>query len=152
MTNWLKIGVGCALLYLGVLRGAKGLIVKVSNYSFRGVNLADGTVSLDLNFLVKNPLFVGLKLKAITGDVYAQGQKVGSVNTTVDYYLSGGKSHIIPVVVNLQMANVGQAVLLNIQSGDIRTLTIGFDGKLYVGDWSVGIPVQIDLNYDDLRK
>ena len=126
------------------------MIVAVRDYSFRGLSLTDGTVSLNLNFLIKNPLFVGLTLKGIAGDVYAQGQKVGYINTTIDYYLSGGHTHVVPVVVNLNMSSVGQAALLNIQSGDISTLTIAFDGKIYIGSYSIGIPVQITLNYEDL--
>ena len=147
MNKWVKIGIGAALLWYGVLRGAKGLIVKVRDYSFKSVDVATGTVSLYLNFLVKNPLFVGLTLKGIAGDVYAQGQKVGTVNTTLEYYLSGRHTHIIPVVVNLSMAQLGQSALLGMQNGDIRNLTVSFDGKLYVGSWSVAIPIQIDLDY-----
>ena len=140
------------MVWFGVLRGARALVVKVYNYSFRSVNISDMTVSLNLNFLVKNPLFVGLTLKSIQGDVYIQGQHVGYVNTTVNYYLSGGHTHIIPVVVNLQVGSLGQAALMNIQTGDIRTLTIAFDGKMYVGSQNVGIPLQIDLDYNSLVK
>lgn len=147
-----KIGFGIGLLWYGVLRGAKGLIVKVRDFTFRSVNLTDGTVSLNLNFLIKNPLMVGLTLKGIAGDVYVQGQKVGDVNTTLEYYLSGWHTHIVPVIVNLDLENVGQAALLNIQSGDIRTLTIAFDGTLYVGKYGVGVPVQMNLNYEDLIR
>lgn len=147
-----KIGIGAALLWYGVLRGAKGLIVKIRDYSFRSVNLVDGTVSLNLNFLIKNPLAVGLTLKGIAGTVYAQGHKVGEINTTIEYYLSGWHTHIVPVIVNLNMASVGEAALLNIQSGDIRSLTIAFDGKLYVGKYNVGVPVQLNLNYEDLTR
>ena len=146
----LKIGFGAAFLWYGILRGAKALMVGVRDFSFRGLNMTDGTVSLNLNFLIKNPLLVGLKLKGIRGEVYAQGQQVGYINTTIDYYLSGGHTHVVPVVVNLQVAELGQAVMLNIQSGDIRTLTIAFAGKIYVGSQNIGVPVDITLNYEDL--
>ena len=148
----IKLGAGVALLWYGVLRGAKGLIVKVHNYAFRGIDTATGTVQLNLNILVKNPLFVGLTLKGISGEIYAQGQKIGTVNTSIDYYLSGGKTHIIPVVANLTMTGAAQAAMANIQSGNVRTLTVSFDGRIYVGTWSVPIPVQIDLDYNDLTK
>ena len=145
-----KIGLGAAILWYGVLRGAKALMVGVRDFSFRGLNMTDGTVSLNLKFLIKNPLLIGLTLKRISGEVYAQGQKVGYINTTIDYYLSGGHTHVVPVVVNLFMADLGQAALLNIQSGDIRTLTITFAGKIYIGSYNVGVPVDITLNYEDL--
>ena len=150
MEKWVKIGLGLGLLYYGILQGAKGLVIRVYSFAFKGVNLADNTVSLSLNLLVKNPLLVGLTLKAISGDVYVQGNRVGYVNTTYDYYLGGGMSHVIPVVVNLNMSDVGQAALLNIQTGAIQNLTISFDGKVYVGSMNVPIPLQLDLNYKDL--
>lgn len=152
MNSWAKLLVGGALLWYGVLRGVKGLVAKVYSYSFRSINFSDLSVSLNLNISVKNPLFVGLQLKGVMGDVFVQGHKVGSANTSYNYYLSGGKTHIIPVVVTLNLADVGQAALLNIQSGDVRTLQISFDGKLFVSNNSIGVPLQFDLDYNDLVK
>ena len=146
----IKFSAGAALLWYGVLRGAKGLIVKVQQYSFRSVNVASGTVGLNLQIYIKNPLFVGLTLKGISGDIYAQGVKVGYVNTTMDYYLSGGHTHIIPIVANLTFAGAAQAALANIQSGNVKTLTVDFDGKLHVGKYGVGVPLQFKLDYNDL--
>ena len=71
-----KIGLGLGLLWYGVLRGAKGLVVRIKDYSFYGVNLDTMTVSLQFNLLIKNPLLVGLTIKGIAGDVFAQGQQV----------------------------------------------------------------------------
>ena len=147
-----KIGLGAAFLWYGILRGAKSLVVRVNNFSFRSIDLNTGTVSLNLNLFIKNPLLVGITIKGVLGDVYAQGYKVGTVNTAYDYYIAGGKTHILPVIVDLNMMDVGQAAILNIQSGDIRTLTIAFDGKLYVGSYSVAIPLQLELDYNDLVK
>ena len=152
MANWAKIAIGFGFLYYGVLRGAKSLIVKVKNYSFAGIDLTSGTVQLYLNLLIKNPLVVGVAIKGCTGDVYVQGHKVGYVNMSYDYFLAGGHTHVLPVVVNLMMGDVAQGALLNIQTGDIRNLTISFDGKVYAGKYSVGIPVQFDLYYNDLTK
>ena len=150
MRNLLKIGLGLGFLYYGILRGARGLVCKVKSYSFRNVDIANGTVSLNLNLLIKNPLLVGIKIYGVTGDVYVQGHKVGYVNTAYDYYLSGAHTHVLPVVVNLTMGDVAQAALLNIQSGDIRNLTIAFDGKIYAGQKTVGVPFQFELDYDKL--
>lgn len=152
MREWAKIVIGLGLLYYGVLRGAKSLIVKVKNYSFAGLDVASGTVQLYLNLMIKNPLLVGVQIKGATGDVYVQGYKVGYVNMSYDYYLAGGHTHILPVVVNLLMGDVAQGALLNIQSGDIRNLTVAFDGKIYAGKYSVGIPVQFELDYNDFVK
>ena len=152
MERLVKIGFGLGLLWYGVLRGAKGLVVRIHSYSFNNVNLSDMTASLNLNLSIKNPLLVGLTIKGIQGDVYAQGQKVGYINTTYNYYLAGGKTHVLPVIVNLDLSGVGGAALLNIQSGDVRTLTIAFDGKLFVGKYNVGVPLKFELDYNDLTK
>ena len=147
-----KIGLGLGLLWFAVLRGAKGLVVRVSSYSFRSVSLVNNTVSLNLNLLIKNPLLVGLTIKGVVGDVFVQGLKVGSVNTTYDYYIAGGRTHILPVIVDLDMSSVGEAAMLNIQSGDVHTLTIAFNGKLMVGEYGVSVPLQLELDYNDLVK
>lgn len=152
MREWAKIVIGLGLLYYGVLRGAKSLIVKVKSYSFAGLDITNGTVQLYLNLMIKNPLLVGVQIKGATGDVYVQGYKVGYVNMSYDYYLAGGHTHVLPVVVNLVMGDVAQGALLNIQSGDIRNLTVAFDGKIYAGKYSVGIPVQFELDYNDFVK
>ena len=150
MDRWAKIGAGVLLLWYGVLRGAKALQVGLQSYSFSGIDLTNGTVSLTLNIYVKNPLLVGVTLKAVQGDVYVQGEKVGYVNTAIDYYLSGGRTHILPIVVNLTFAGAAKGLIANIQSGDIHTLTMTFDGKVFVGNYNVGVPVKIDLDYNDL--
>ena len=150
MNNWAKILGGAALLWWGVLRGANALVVGIKSWAFRGLDLTTGTVDITLNFLIKNPLIIGLTLKDIYGDVYVQGQKVGNIAMTYNYYLSGGHTHQIPVIVRLNLANLGQAALLNIQSGDVRTLTIAFDGKLIVGSAGVPVPINVTYNWEDL--
>ena len=145
-----KILGGAAFLWWGVLRGASALVVGIKSWAFRGIDINTGTVDITLNFLIKNPLVVGLTLKAAQGDVYVQGQKVGVVNTTYDYYLSGGHTHQVPVIVRLDMSNVGQAALQNIQSGDVKTLTIGFDGRLIIGSARVPVPIRVNYNWGDL--
>lgn len=145
-----KIIIGGALLWYGVLRGARGLVVKVRDYTFSGLSLTDNTMQLTLNLLIKNPLLVGVTIKGVTGEVYAQGFQIGSVNTTYNYYIAGGKTHILPVIVNLNMSDVLHAGLMNIQSGDVRTLTIAFDGYIMAGKYNIKVPLQFELDYNDL--
>lgn len=145
-----KIIIGGALLWYGVLRGARGLVVKVRDYAFSGLSLTDNTMQLTLNLLIKNPLLVGVTIKGVTGEVYAQGFRIGGVNTTYNYYIAGGKTHILPVVVNLNMSDVLHAGLMNIQSGDVRTLTIAFDGYIMAGKYDIKVPLQFELDYNDL--
>ena len=150
MNKWLQIGVGAALLWYGILRGARGLVIKLKSYQFNSVNLSDYTMQLTLNLLIKNPLLVGVTIRGIIGDVYAQGEKIGTVNSSYDYYLSGGATHVLPVTINLRMGDMTRAAIMNINSGDVKTLTVAFNGKIYAGKYNVGLPLQFELNYNDL--
>lgn len=147
-----KILGGVGLLYFGVLRGAKGLKFGLQSYSFEKVDLTNMTINLRLNIQIKNPLLVGLTIKGVIGDVYAQGVKIGAVNTKYNYYIAGGKTHVLPVVVNLSMANIGEAAVQNILSGDIKTLNVAFNGKVLVGKYEVGVPVKFGFDYKDLTE
>lgn len=145
-----RIIIGGTLLWYGVLRGARGLVVKVRDYVFSGLSLTNNTMQLTLNLLIKNPLLVGITIKSVVGDVYAQGFRIGGVNTTYDYYIAGGKTHILPVVVDLNMGDVLNAGMININSGDIRTLTIAFNGYIMAGKYNIKVPLQFELDYNDL--
>ena len=84
--------------------------------------------------------------------MYIQGQKVGYVNSIYNYYLSGGHTHQIPVNVRLQISQLGAAVWANIQTGDIKNLTIAFDGKIYIGSAGVPIPIQWSTDYNEMTE
>lgn len=146
-----KLVAGMALVWFAILRWYRGLICKLYNWEYESVDLTNGTIAIKLSFLIKNPFLVGLTLRGIIGDVYVQGEKAGYINTRLDYYLGGGKTHIVPIIVNLSIGGMGAALVANIQSGDVRTLTIDFDGKL-LGKWDIAIPLKISMNYDDLTK
>lgn len=152
MRDWAVIGLLLGAAWYGIFRGAKGLVIKLYSYALSGMDLATNTIQLTLNILIKNPLYISLMIKGVHGDVYAQGQKIGTVDKTYNYNLSAKKSHIIPVVIDLDMVDSLQAAILNIQSGDVRTLTIAFDGTLEVGKYGVSVPLKFELDYNDLAK
>ena len=142
---------GLAAIWYGAVNAWRSLIVGVYNYTFRSFDLSNGTVQLYLNIMVKNPLLFGVTVRNVQGDVYIQGQRVGFVNTDLDYYVTGGgKTHILPVIVNLYIRSLGSAFLSNIQSGDIRTLQVAFDGKIYVTNKNIPIPCQKELTWADI--
>lgn len=149
--GWLQIAMGVGLLWYGVVRGAKGLKIGCQSFAFRNINLSEGTADVQLNISIKNPLVVGVKIKGIAGDVYVQDQQVGVVDMQYDYNISGGKTHIIPVVVKLTFNGAAQAALSLIQSGQIQNLTAAFDGKVMAGEHAVAIPLRFTLNWEDMK-
>lgn len=146
----LKILAAAAALYYLVLRGARALIVEVGNYSVHSVDLLNERITLRINFLINNPLLVGITLKGIDGDIYVQGVRTGRVNMKYDYYLSGRHAHSIPVLVELSTSQMTDAIIANIKTGNINTLTIAFDGGIIVSDSLVRIPVNKVLTWSDI--
>ena len=53
---------------------------------------------------------------------------------------------------NLSIANIGEAAVQNILSGDIKTLNVAFNGKVLVGKYEVGVPVKFGFDYKDLTE
>ena len=151
MNDLTKIGIGCTLLWLGITTVIRNFSVTLQSYAFRSIDLTNKTVSLVLNLAIKNPLLFGATVHSVTGKVYMQGREVGYVNTTYNYYLSGGATHVLPVIVNLVIGDVGAAAMENIASGDVRTLSIGFDGKVKIGKKGlISVPIKVQLGYNDL--
>ena len=145
-----KIALGVTLLWYGVLRGARALVVMLKSWSLVYVDITDMTAKIVLYFLIQNPLVIGLKLKGIVGDVYVQGQNVGHIEHYYNYYLSGLKSHVIPVETILDLDIFGVTMLQNIQAAAVGDIEIAFDGKILVGKYNVPIPVKIERIWGEL--
>ena len=152
MNNWIKFGMIAAVAWYGILRGAKRLMIVIKDYTLNYINLSEGTVGLSVQFVIKNPLLIGLTLSRIEGQVFAQGQQVGTIDEELNYYIAGGRTHILPVNVELLLSSVQRAAMANIESGDIHTFTVDFDGKLYVSNYNIPVPIQFSFNYGDLIR
>lgn len=150
MSDWAKIGLGIGALWLAFRIAAKGLVVGVSKVLLKGIDLSQGVAQVQLNVSVRNPLPVGVKVKDITGSVYANGVQIGYVNTVFDYLLGGERTHILPVVVNLTAQGMGEALWKNIQTGDINNLVLDFDGQLHVTKLNIAVPVELSFKWRDL--
>lgn len=150
MTNWAKIGVGAGALYVIYRIAVQNLVVGIQRAFLYGLNIEKGIAAVQLNVSLQNPLPFGVTVKNIVGTVYAGGVPIGTVNTTLNYYVGGAKVHILPVIVNLTADGMGQAVWQNIQTGNINNLVISFDGKIHATKLNIGIPLQFDLKWSDL--
>lgn len=152
MKSAVKIGLAAGLLYYTVLRGASALFVGVRGYMLKGIDVATGMITLQINFVINNPLWVGIRLRSIDGEIFIQGVKCGVIDMRYDYYMSGRRSHNIPVLVTVDTSNLGQAVLANISTGNINTLTVDFDGGVTVGKSDlVRIPLKKTLDWEDIQ-
>lgn len=147
-----RIG-AAAFLYFGILRGATALYFGIKDYFFRSISLTNQMAEFVVTFTIHNPLFVGLTLKSVAGDIYIQGIKCGTINQSYDYFLPGRKTWNISIPVQIDLKQLTSAVIQNISTGDINTLTIAFDGYAFIGGSGlVRIPFQKTITWDDLQK
>lgn len=147
-----KILLVCGLLYYTIARGVNALDISIRGAQFGGLDLTKKEVQVKLFFYIKNPLLIGIKLRGITGDVYMQGLKVGYVNSSYDYFLSGGRTQTVPVTVTCNIASLSEAMIANIQSGNIQTLTVAFDGYITAGKNGVALPIQKTIGWNEIKK
>ena len=147
-----KIG-AAAFLYFGVLRGASALYLGIKDYYFQSISLTQNSARFIVTFLINNPLFVGLTLKSISGDVYIQGNKCGTVNVDYDKYLAGRQAWSVAVPVDIDLSQLTASIIDNINTGNINTLTIAFDGGIIIGGTGlVRIPFAKTVTWNDISK
>ena len=150
------LGIGAGLLYFSIKEGIKRLVVDVYSYSFAELSLVEKIVRLNLNLRIKNTLPVGVNVKRLVGKIYMQGSEVGYVDTKYNYYIDGFKTHVLPVVINLDLSSVKDAIIENIKTGDVNTLKIEFVGNvqaskdLYVTKLYARVPVNLSFGWDDI--
>ena len=150
MKTVVKIGLAAGALYVAYKVALKNFTVNVKDIAFKGIDLNKGIAQILINLSVKNPLPFGVTIKDVQGDIYAQGVKVGYVNTEYNYLMAGESVHILPLYINLSSAGVGEALWKNIQTGNINTLKINFSGKIRITKINIGIPLDLSFDYKEL--
>ena len=138
------IGTIAAVLYYGVLRGLKALSVRLQSIGLYGFDYEHNLVNLSAMFAIYNPLFVGLTLRGVQGEVYINGQHAGFVNHPMNSFLASGVESYVEVGIALNMSELSSAILAQLQTGNMSDVTISFNGSVFVGDAKVGLPVQYD--------
>lgn len=135
--------VGGAALWWGVLRGIDAIKIKFEK--IRLVGITSTSMTMNLSVLVKNPLFVDVLVNDIVGDVYLMGEKCAVVNYPINQRLRGGKTSRLQVYIEVLGQQVGQALWANIQTGNINTLLMRFDGYVTVRGMRIPIDRQFTL-------
>lgn len=138
---------GAALWYL-ILRGVNAVKVTFDSVSI-GTPSADG-INMSLSVLIHNPLLVSLTIQNITGDVYVQDILAAKVDTPVNQRLSAMETNRVYANFALDTVSLGKALGRNIQTGDINSLTLYFDGYVTVN--GIDIPVSRTFLLGDLLQ
>lgn len=132
-------------------------VINGLQFRFNGLQIlstfAGGYLStVRLNLLIRNPLFFGVTVDAIQGQLYAQGVRMTNYDYDVNitHPIDLKARSITPVSLDflVDWSKLGEAVKANILSGDISTFTVQFVGTVTVE----GHPVNVSktISYYDL--
>ena len=148
---------GVALFITQVLRGIQALRITLDGYSFDSVSLSDGTVGMYLYFKIVNPLWVGITLKEISGELTAvsdqtqQPEIIGTVYNRYNYFIRGNATHQVRAKIKVNAQSVIAATMQNVASGDINNLLLTFSGKLvFGGTKEVSLPIKRTMTFREL--
>lgn len=142
---------GAAALYWWIYRGYKALVMRFDSISFGYVDLSANTVTVYLNLVLRNPLLADLYLNKISGQLYLQDVLVSDMDTPLQMTIGGRKLIRVGIPIKCDMSGLSDAVKKNILSGDIRNLTVKFDGIIDMGQKvSVPLPIHIFKDWEDL--
>lgn len=137
----IKILALSGILYYLLLRTTKALIVSLKSYAIQNFDFGAKKIYMRLNFEAKNPIKVGVVIKRISGDVYVNGLLSGWISNDINFYLGANGTSVIPVVAELSIDGLTDAVLHTLESGEEHN-TIAFNGT--VETELAKIPIQVE--------
>lgn len=140
----LLIGIG-GLAYFArrTVRNIKVIFDSLKVYEVRTDN-----VLFQVKVRFYNPLFTDVTLQSLAGKIWLMGKEAAVMESEINQTLYRRTESSLAFYFKTTAAELGTALWDNIQTGDIKTLTIRFVGHLMVND--VKIPVDKIFTYDDL--
>lgn len=149
--GWI-LGIGAAL-YWWVYRGYKALVMRFDSLTFGGLDIVNDTVTLYMNLVMRNPLIADLYLAGVRGKLYVQDVLVSDVDADMQMVIGSNKLLQVGIPVPCKLSGISEAIRDNILSGDIRTLTVRFDGVIDMGKKvSVPLPITITKDWSSIKS
>lgn len=130
-----------AALWYWVLRGVRAVSVKFEKLRITGI--ADKKVLFNVSALIYNPLLVTVLVNNIVGDIYIMGIPCAKVNYPLNQRIRSRGTSRITVNFEAYTDQLGEALVTNIATGDIRTMLFQFVGYVTAG----GINIKIDKSF-----
>lgn len=147
--------VACSVLFVQRLKSnIEKLAVTIKSVRLQRVNFAS-ELSADIlfNILFVNPTILGVYLQSIQGDIYVNGVSVGYINNTYNYHVKGNATHLLEVVAHIDAAHSAEAIITNIESGNVNNGNLQFVGSVVVGSlFPITVKINKVLSYGDLVK
>lgn len=97
--------------------------------------------AIAMNFDIQNPNSTGLMIRAIVGDLYADGKRIAAISMFGDYLVAGARQMTIPIVAKPYK----RELLISAQNlWDRGTARVYFQGSINVNN----IKIPLTLNYN----
>ena len=141
------IGAGMVLWY-GFLRGVRA--VKVYFDKLRVVSIAADGIIYRISLAIHNPLLIDVVINDIQGKVYIMDTHVATIDYPVNQRIRSFGTSVFDIQFEAYSDKIGAALWQNIQTGDVHTLLVTFDG--YVTVKGVNIHVKKQFTYDDIFR
>ena len=137
---------GGAALYYWVLRGIRGISVAFNG--LRVLSIVDDEVRFSVQLSIRNPLIVSVLVNDIVGTVYLMDIPVAEVSLPLNQRIYARSVSPVTINFNVSKEKLGEALYANIQTGDVRTLLVRFDGYLKAAKMQLHIDKQ--FTFEDL--
>lgn len=137
---------GGAALYYWVLRGIRGISVAFNG--LRVLSIVDDEVRFSVQLSIRNPLIVSVLVNDIVGTVYLMDIPVAEVSFPLNQRIYARSVSPVTINFNVSKEKLGEALYANIQTGDVRTLLVRFDGYLKAAKMQLHIDKQ--FTFEDL--
>ena len=104
----------------------------------------NGTTTLRLNLVVKNPTTAAIRLRGLICDLLINGVKVGKINQRWAHSVEADSISTLPLYITINNSALSEQVWSNIKQGNYVDFVVGFEGKIYADNaW---LPLYIDFN------
>lgn len=140
---------GAGVVYYYFLRGARALRFGIKNFGL--VSFTDSNATFEIRFYIYNPLLVDIFCRTVSGDIRLMGVKVGEIDYPINQTIQARSLNYVPVQFTVSIADLTEGLWQYIQTGNVSTLIIEFDGQVVVGrDKQVTVPIRKTVTWGDL--
>lgn len=144
--NWLFGGVLAA-----VFLGAQKIRVGVSGVFLNGM-ITTERVPLKVVLYLMNSTIGRVLVRSVSGSLFSGGQVVATINQVINRRINANSYVEQPIYVDIHSKEALQALMANIQGGDINTLSFEFIGEVVIGEqWPVGFKFNRVFTWADIQ-
>lgn len=145
--KWL-IGIGAALAFIS----RQKLSIAVKGVYINGI-ITSELIPLRVVVYLINKTIASVLIRSISGSLISNGVTIATINQAVNKRMPANTTTEQSILVNIYNQEVLQALMANIQSGDINNLSFEFIGEIVVGEqWPIGIKFKKLFTWQEIQQ